>query len=66
MGLQPGIYAIGASVRERAGAAIVDWWYGGRVLAVEPGKSVRGHFYAPHEWRWADAGSAAEHHPADV
>jgi ABC-type polysaccharide/polyol phosphate transport system ATPase subunit len=66
MGLQPGIYAIGASVREGAGAGIIDWWYGGRVLAVEPGKSVRGHFYAPHEWRWADAGGAAEHHPADV
>jgi ABC-type polysaccharide/polyol phosphate transport system ATPase subunit len=65
MGLQPGIYTIGASIRERAGAGIVDWWYGGRVLAVEPGKSVRGHFYAPHEWRWAD-GAAAERHPADV
>ena len=66
MGLQPGLYAIGASVRERAGAGIIDWWYGGRVLAVEPGKSVRGYFYAPHEWRWADASAATEHHPADV
>jgi ABC-type polysaccharide/polyol phosphate transport system ATPase subunit len=66
MGLQPGLYSIGASVRESAGAGIIDWWYAGRVLAVEPGKSVRGYFYAPHEWRWADAGSAAEHHPADV
>jgi lipopolysaccharide transport system ATP-binding protein len=66
MGLQPGIYAIGASIRERTGAGVIDWWYGGRVLAVEPGKSVRGHFYAPHEWRWADAGTAAERHPADV
>ena len=66
MGLQPGIYAIGATVRERGGARTIDWWYGGGVLAVEPGKSVRGHFYAPHEWRWADAGNAPEHHPADV
>jgi homopolymeric O-antigen transport system ATP-binding protein len=66
MGLQPGIYAIGASIRERAGAGVIDWWYGGRVLAVETGKSVRGYFYAPHEWRWADAGSPAERHPADV
>jgi len=60
MGLQPGVYSIGASIRERAGAALVDWWYGGRALVVEPGKSVRGHFYAPHEWRWTDASNAAE------
>jgi ABC-type glutathione transport system ATPase component len=66
MGLQPGIYAIGASIRERTAATTIDWWYGARMLAVERGKSVRGYFYAPHEWRWADAGVAAERHPADV
>jgi ABC-type polysaccharide/polyol phosphate transport system ATPase subunit len=66
MGLQPGTYAIGASVRERASAGTIDWWYGARVLAVEAGKSVRGYFYAPHEWRWADAGTAPERHCADV
>ncbi|NUR54510.1 MAG: ABC transporter ATP-binding protein [Acidobacteria bacterium] len=66
MGLQPGVYAIGASIRERAGAGAIDWWYGSRVLTVEPGKSVRGYFYAPHEWRWADARAAIAHHPADV
>jgi len=66
MGLQPGVYAIGASIRERTAAGTIDWWYGSRVLAVEPGKPVRGYFYAPHEWRWADASAAVEHHPADV
>ena len=41
-GLQPGIYAVGASIRERRGAGAIDWWYGTRMLYVEPGKSVRG------------------------
>jgi ABC-type polysaccharide/polyol phosphate transport system ATPase subunit len=50
IGLQPGIYAIGATIRERAGACTLDWFYGRTVLYVEPGRSVRGYFYAPHEW----------------
>jgi ABC-type polysaccharide/polyol phosphate transport system ATPase subunit len=66
MGLQPGVYAIGASIRQRRGSAAIDWWYGTRMLYVEPGKSMRGYFFAPHEWRWADAAAEAERHPADV
>ena len=66
IGLQPGIYAIGASIRTRTGAGAIDWWYGTTLLYVEPGKSVRGYFYAPHDWRWADATVDTEHHPADV
>jgi Wzt-like putative exopolysaccharide export protein len=50
-GLQPGVYAIGATIRERAAAETIDWHYGRTLLYVEPGKSVRGYFYAPHEWR---------------
>lgn len=65
LGLQPGIYAIGAAVRERLGSGAVDWWYGSRFLHVEPGKSVRGHFYGAHEWRWSDA-RQAERRPLDV
>jgi len=65
-GLQPGIYSVGASIRERRGAGAIDWWYGTRLLYVEPGKSVRGYFFNPHAWRWADAAAEAEHHPADV
>jgi lipopolysaccharide transport system ATP-binding protein len=65
LGLQPGIYAIGAAIRERHGSGTLDWWYGSRVLFVEPGKSVRGYFYAPHEWRWVGA-AETERHPADV
>jgi hypothetical protein len=64
-GLQPGVYAIGASVRETSRPGAIDWWYGSRLLYVEPGKTVRGNFYAPHEWRWADA-LDGERRPADV
>ena len=65
-GLQPGIYAVGASIRDRHGSGAIDWWYGTRLLYVEPGKSVRGYFYAPHGWRWTDAPADAEHHPANL
>jgi ABC-type polysaccharide/polyol phosphate transport system ATPase subunit len=65
-GLQPGIYSVGASIRDRRGAGAIDWWYGTRLLYVEPGKSVRGYFFNPHAWRWADAAAEVEHHPADV
>lgn len=66
IGLQPGTYQIGAAVRERLGPGTLDWWYGARLLHVHAGKSVRGHFYAPHTWRLVDVAATAEHHPADV
>ncbi|HTL45189.1 MAG TPA: ABC transporter ATP-binding protein [Vicinamibacterales bacterium] len=65
MGLQPGVYAVGASVRDRTSAAALDWWYGTRLLMIEPGKNVRGYFYAPHSWRWADV-AERQRHSADV
>ena len=66
LGLQPGIYAVGASIRKWNGPGVIDWWYGTRMLYMEPGQSMRGYFFAPHEWRWADAAAEAERHPADV
>ena len=51
LGLQPGIYSVGASIRERDAEATLDWFYGQTLLHVDPGKYVRGHFYAPHYWR---------------
>jgi ABC-type polysaccharide/polyol phosphate transport system ATPase subunit len=66
LGLQPGIYAIGAAVRERLGAGTAAWFYGTRVLYVDPGKFARGNFYAPHQWRWADAPVATHRRRADV
>jgi ABC-type polysaccharide/polyol phosphate transport system ATPase subunit len=65
IGLQPGVYAVGASVRDRTSAAALDWWYGTRLLMIEPGKNVRGYFYAPHSWRWADV-AERQRHSADV
>jgi ABC-type polysaccharide/polyol phosphate transport system ATPase subunit len=64
-GLQPGVYAVGASVRDASSAAALDWWFGTRLLMVEPGKNVRGYFYAPHSWRWAHV-AERERHSADV
>jgi len=66
MGLQPGVYSVGASVRTFNSPGALDWWYGTTLLYVEPGKSVRGYFYSPHEWRWADVGAEAERRSADV
>lgn len=59
-GLQPGVYAIGATIRERAAADTIDWYYGRTLLYVEPGKSVRGYFYAPHEWRQVNHAQAGD------
>ena len=61
LGLQPGVYAIGATVRERAGAGTIDWFYGRTVLHVQPGRNVRGYFFTPHEWRLvADHGQGGD------
>ena len=60
VGLQPGVYAVGATIRERHGAGTLDWFYGRTLLYVEPGKYVRGYFYTPHEWRMVGT-----HAPAD-
>jgi ABC-type polysaccharide/polyol phosphate transport system ATPase subunit len=51
LGLQPGVYSVGATIRERTASDTIDWFYGRTALYVELGKSVRGHFYTPHEWR---------------
>ena len=51
LGLQPGVYSVGATVRTRHGASVIDWFYGRTPLYVEPGKVVRGYFYTPHSWR---------------
>ena len=66
MGLQPGVYSVGASVRTFNSPGALDWWYGTTLLYVEPGKSVRGYFYSPHDWRWADVAAEAERRAADV
>jgi ABC-type polysaccharide/polyol phosphate transport system ATPase subunit len=51
VGLQPGVYTIGATIRERTASETIDWCYGRTALCVEPGRAVRGYFYTPHDWR---------------
>jgi ABC-type polysaccharide/polyol phosphate transport system ATPase subunit len=64
LGLQPGVYAIGATIRERSAAETIDWWYGRTTLWVEPGRPVRGYFYTPHDWRLvAEHGQAGDRTP---
>jgi hypothetical protein len=63
VGLQPGIYGIGATIRHRSGAETIDWSYGRTTLCVEPGRSVRGSFYTPHEWRLVAEHGGANDHP---
>lgn len=64
IGLQPGTYSIGATIRERSGAETIDWFYGRTALYVEPGKSVRGYFYTPHDWRLVtEHAQAGNRHP---
>ena len=65
LGLQPGIYSVGATIRQRTAAEAIDWFYGRTMLYVEPGKSVRGHFSTPHDWRIV-AGDRPEDHGAGV
>ena len=66
LGLQPGVYAIGATIRERSGSATIDWFYGRTVLHVEPGRAVRGYFFTPHEWRLVADHGQAGHHRSDA
>lgn len=51
LGLQPGIYSVGALIRHRLSPDSLDWFYRATLLYVEPGKAVRGYFYGPHHWR---------------
>ena len=51
LGLQPGLYYADATLKRRAEGEEIDWQLRRAVLRVDPGKSVLGNFYAPHEWR---------------
>ncbi|HEV3485991.1 MAG TPA: ABC transporter ATP-binding protein [Vicinamibacterales bacterium] len=51
LGLQPGMYSVGASIRHKDADSTLDWFYGRTLLHVEHGKYVRGYFYTPHQWR---------------
>jgi ABC-type polysaccharide/polyol phosphate transport system ATPase subunit len=62
LGLQPGVYRISATIIHRGqppGHAI-DYREEFATLIVEPGRTVRGSFYMPYEWRGATSAEVGE------
>jgi ABC-type polysaccharide/polyol phosphate transport system ATPase subunit len=53
LSLLPGLYYLDATIKHRdaAGGDDIDWKYRCAMLRVDPGKIVRGEFYASHDWR---------------
>jgi hypothetical protein len=60
LGLLPGIYYTDVTVRERGALEATHVQCGSTTLRVEPGKTVRGHFYMEHEWRVRQAEEVGE------
>ncbi len=54
LGLQPGAYTIGVTVKEDDGRRPVDWRYGRATLYVTEGRGVAGHFFMPHTARFVE------------
>jgi ABC-type polysaccharide/polyol phosphate transport system ATPase subunit len=50
MGLQPGVYQVDATVKQRGAPQDLDWQYRCATLRIEPGKKVRGSFFMMHDW----------------
>jgi energy-coupling factor transporter ATP-binding protein EcfA2 len=50
LGLMPGAYTLGATVRPADSTRAIDWWFGRTTLHVESGPPLRGHIYLPYEW----------------
>jgi lipopolysaccharide transport system ATP-binding protein len=50
LGLLPGAYTLGATVRPADSTRALDWWFGRTTLHVESGPLLRGHVYLPYEW----------------
>ncbi len=51
LGLQPGIYTIGATVTEEGAVRPCAWQYGRATLYVAGGVGLQGRFYMPHAFR---------------
>jgi hypothetical protein len=53
LGLLPGICHLSARIahEDQPSAQAIDWRHQCLTLRVDPGKSVRGTFYTPHQWR---------------
>lgn len=62
LGLNPGIYHLGATIVPR-GAPIgtaIDWRDRCALLRVDPGKTTRGEFYMPSQWKVTQGATPAE------
>jgi len=51
LGLQPGVYYVDSTIKQRGALEDIDWKYRCAMLRVDPGKIVLGNFYMSHEWR---------------
>ena len=56
LGLQPGAYTIGVTVKDDDRRRPVDWRYGRATLYVTEGRGVGGHFFMPHTARLIGGG----------
>lgn len=54
LGLQPGLYYVDVVIKERGAPKSINWQARRTTVRVDPGKIVRGQFYAPHEWRMVE------------
>ncbi len=53
LGLQAGVYTVGATVTERAATHPIGWQYNRTTIYVEQGVAVGGRFFMPHAFRMA-------------
>lgn len=60
LGLQPGLYYVDVVIKERGAPKSINWQARRATVRVDPGKIVRGNFYAPHEWRMVEQRSALD------
>ncbi|RPJ70387.1 MAG: ABC transporter ATP-binding protein [Acidobacteria bacterium] len=51
LGLQPGVYTLGATMTERGAPAACAWSYGRATLYVSEGRGLQGRFYMPFVFR---------------
>ena len=64
LGLLPGAYTLGATVRPADSTRACDWWFGRTTLHVESGPPLRGHVYQPYDWSVVRLSSGAPSAPA--
>ena len=64
LGLLPGAYTLGATVRPAASTRACDWWFGRTTLHVESGPPLRGHVYQPYDWSVVRLSPGASSAPA--